>query len=116
MTTQRYQEASIHLLDQAESELAAGDMRQASEKGWGAAAQAVKAVCEERGWEHQSHRSLYRAVARLVRESDDSTIRAAFQIANDLHTNFYEDREEAELIAGALIDIRRFVEKLSALP
>ena len=81
MTTQTYQDASRLLLEQAQTELAQGDTRQASEKGWGAAAQAVKAVCEERGWEHQTHRSLYKAVARLVRESgDDSNIRVAFQL------------------------------------
>jgi hypothetical protein len=55
---------------------------------------------------------LYRVVARLVRESGDHSIRAGFQIANDLHTNFYENREEPELIAGALSDIQLFVDKL----
>ena len=49
MATQSDQEASIHLLNQAQLELAADDIRQASEKAWGAAAQAVKAVCESRG-------------------------------------------------------------------
>ena len=112
MTTQRYQDASLHLLQQAHRELDVGDVRQASEKGWGAAAQAVKAVCDARDWEHHSHRSLYQAVARLVKESGDDDIRAAFQIANDLHINFYEDREDAELIAGALVDVQRLVEKL----
>jgi hypothetical protein len=44
MTTQAYHEASMVLLEQAEAELAVGDARQASEKGWGAAAQVVKAA------------------------------------------------------------------------
>ena len=34
MTTQKYREASRYLLAQARSELDAGDVRQASEKGW----------------------------------------------------------------------------------
>ena len=38
MTPPTYQTASRHLLAQAGVELAAGDTRQASEKGWGAAA------------------------------------------------------------------------------
>ena len=33
MTTQKYREDSRHLLNQARRELAAGDVRQASEKG-----------------------------------------------------------------------------------
>ena len=36
MTTQTYQAASRQLLAQARTEPAAGDLRQASEKGWGA--------------------------------------------------------------------------------
>ena len=38
MTTQKCRESSRHLLSQARSELSTGDVRQASEKGWGAAA------------------------------------------------------------------------------
>ncbi len=37
-----YREASHELLAQARTELAAGDLRQAAEKGWGAAAQITK--------------------------------------------------------------------------
>ena len=44
MTSSTYQAASGHLLRQAREELVAGDVRQASEKGWGAAAQIVKAI------------------------------------------------------------------------
>ena len=46
MTTQAYQQASQRFLDQAKQELAAGNLQQASEKGWGAAAQMIKAIAE----------------------------------------------------------------------
>ena len=49
MATQKYQQQSRHLLTQALRELDQGDLVQASEKGWGAAAQMVKAVAEQRG-------------------------------------------------------------------
>ena len=55
MTTEKYREDSRRLLDQARRELETGDVRQASEKGWGAAAQIVKAVAEKRGWRHRGH-------------------------------------------------------------
>ena len=42
MTTQTYQQASQRFLAQAKEELAAGDLLQASEKGWGAAAQMLE--------------------------------------------------------------------------
>ena len=46
VTTQAYQQASQRFLDQAKQELATGDLLQASEKGWGAAAQMIKAIAE----------------------------------------------------------------------
>ena len=49
MTTQKYQRDSRPLLTQVRSESAMSDVRQASEKGWGASAQIVKAVAEGRG-------------------------------------------------------------------
>ena len=49
MTTGTYSHRSDTLIAQAGIELAAGDVTQASEKGWGAAVQMVKAVAEQRG-------------------------------------------------------------------
>ena len=60
MAAQTYQTASRHLLVQACEELAAGDARQVSEKGWGAAAQIVKSVAEQRGWEHRNYAALFK--------------------------------------------------------
>ena len=44
MTTEKYQLAGRRFLTQARRELAEGDLAQASEKGWGAAAQVLKAI------------------------------------------------------------------------
>ncbi len=55
MVTQKYNTAGRQLLDQARAELYQGDIRQASEKGWGAAAQMVEAVAKSRGWPHRHH-------------------------------------------------------------
>ena len=69
MTTEtHYRSAATQLLAQARQELARGDVRQASEKGWGAAAQAVKAVAEGRGWEHKTHAALFISVDRLDKD------------------------------------------------
>ena len=91
MTTLEYRSASRTLLAQARAELAAGDLRQASEKGWGAAAQMVKAVAQQRGWEHGGHRQLFRIVRLLQDETGNPEIRRLFNTANSLHINFYED-------------------------
>ena len=47
--TLSYQEPSQAFLGKAREELEAGDLEQASEKAWGAAAVMVKAVAEARG-------------------------------------------------------------------
>ncbi|MCY4415462.1 MAG: PaREP1 family protein [Chloroflexi bacterium] len=112
MVTQTYKEASRSLLAQAESELAAGDVRQASEKGWGAAAQMVKSVAERRGWAHRSHASLYNAIAQLVSETGDDEIRRLFAVAGDLHVNFYENWNNADNVAAGLADVQRLLDRL----
>ena len=88
--------ASGQLLRQAREELAAGDVRQASEKGWGAAAFMLKAIAEQRGWEHGKHRRLSRVASRLRAETGDRDIYRWYQVADALHGNFYEDETVPE--------------------
>ena len=64
MATRKYQQDSEYFLAQAGRELAAGDLPQASEKGWGAAAQILDAVAKQRGWEHNRHRHYLRITGR----------------------------------------------------
>lgn len=115
MTTETYQQGSLTLLAQAREELATGDTRQASEKAWGAAALAIKAVCEERGWVHQSHRALLSAAAQFAREAEDPEMRQDFLSASALHTNFYEDEQEADMVQEGIHNVARFVDKLNQL-
>ncbi len=112
MVAQTYLAASRELLARGREELARGDVRQASEKGWGAAAQIVKATAEQRGWEHRNHAALYIAVRRLADELGDEEIRRLFDVANALHVNFYENWNNAENVAGSLDDVERFLDKL----
>ena len=116
MTIQRYESACQELFTQAEAELAAGDARQAAEKGWGAAAQAVKAVCESRGWDYHSHYLIRRAVERLSVEAEDENLYPLFDSAQNLHKNFYEDFYNLVEVGESLARVRRFIDKLDALP
>ena len=103
-------------LARARTYLAAGDLLQASEKGWGAAAQTVKAAAEQRGWRHQSHGDLFQIVKRLADESTDSSIHALFHSANALHQNFYEGLMTRESVAVGLEQIEEFVRRLDRSP
>ena len=115
MVAQTYKAASRFLLSQGESELARGDTRQASEKGWGAAAQMVKSVAEQRGWEHRNHAALYNVISRLVAETGDDEIRRLFAVAGNLHVNFYENWDNAPNVAAGLQDVRHFLDKLEPM-
>ena len=115
MVAQTYQTASRHLLAQAREELAAGDTRQASEKGWAAAAQIVKSVAEQRGWEHRNHAALFNVISRLVAETGDDDIRDLFYVAVSLEANFYENWDNAANVAGDLVDLELLLDKLEPL-
>ena len=117
MTTQRYQQASQRFLTQARQELAAGDLPQASEKGWGATAQILKAIAEQRGWEHNRHRHYHRIISRIRAETGDGDIRRLFNTASALHENFYEDDMHPDDVADGLNDVAALLTKLQlALP
>ena len=115
MTTQTYQQASQRFLAQAKQELTAGDLQQASEKGWGAAAQILKAIAEQRSWEHSRHRHYHRIVSRLRSETGDGDIAHLFAVASVLHENFYENVLPPDEIAENLDDVQALLSKLKPL-
>jgi hypothetical protein len=112
---QTYRDASRKLLAQGYAELEQGDTRQASEKGWGATAQMLKSIAEQRGWEHKGHRLIRRVASRLADETGDLDTRRLYRVADSLHTNFYEDLDTVEDVAAGLEDIRRFLGILEPL-
>ncbi len=118
MTTARtghYSDLSAEYLRKAQAHLAEGDLTQASEKGWGAAAVAVKAVAEARGLRHEGHRELWRALEQFADETGDGELRAQFGLAGALHTNFYEAWLGVETVEDYLGHVERLVGKLGAL-
>ena len=114
-TVETHTETSQILIRQAEDELRNGDRLQASEKGWGAAAHAVKAVAERRGWRYSSHAMLIGIVRRLAVESGGQEIRRLFDVAATLHTNFYEHWMIEEDVEQRLEDVKELLELLRPL-
>ena len=114
-TATDYQAGSRAMMAQSHVELAAGDLQQASEKAWGAAAQMLKAVAQARGWEHDRHRHLHRIASRLRAETGDRDIYRVFNTAGALHENFYENQMAVQDIDEALQDIERLLDKLEAI-
>ena len=114
-TAEEYRTASTTLYDQAMTELEAGDLRQASEKLWGASAQSLKSLAERRGWRHGSHAHFYNIVRRLEAETEDPDLVQQFAVANELHINFYENWLDEEQIRRRASLVREFVGRLADL-
>ena len=110
-TWQEHLGISLRFRDQGFAEIESGDLLQGSEKLWGAAAHAVKAAAEQRGWKHNGHAYLHRVVNEIVAENGDRRLNDAFQAANRLHINFYENtlgRDQIDDIAqivSTLVDM-----------
>ena len=113
-TTAHRGQSRIFLV-QAREELAKGDVPQASEKGWGAAAQMLKAIAQERGWRHRSHRDLYRINRALRLETGDPALSADYSAASSLHSNFYEIEYESDTVEDYLLQAERLVARLEGL-
>ena len=116
MTTRSdyHTDTANEFLTKARAHLAEGDLMQASAKGWGAAEQIVKAVAENRGWDHATRGDLYRAVHRLVDLSADSELQRLFLSANALHQNFYEGDMQAATVAVGIHHAEQFAAALES--
>ena len=106
---------SRQFLRQAQEEFAQGDRLQASEKAWGAAAHAVKAVAQQRGWQHDGHRYLYEAIDKVYYETGDSEILVLFKAANSLHMNFYENWQTDNSVQDGIEHVEVLLKKLEPL-
>jgi len=110
-----YIEAARGLLAQAREELEKGDLRQASEKIWGACALAIKAhALAKKSVKLESHRDLWVYKNEVARELGD-WVRAAFLKADSMHKNFYEGLATREDVEDSLKEVEKLVSAVSEL-
>ena len=111
--SEAYVEASKSLLEEARGELEKGDVRQAAEKLWGAAALAIKAYAAWReGKRLASHGELWRYKDVVAAELGE-WVRDAWNAGNAMHVNFYEGWATREQVVSALKKVSRLVEELT---
>ena len=113
--SERYAELSRHFIGKADEYLRAGDRVQASEKGWGAVAEAIKSIAEQRGWNHQGHRLLNDVAFQLSVEWHRPDVRILFDAMEKLHINFYEDNMKLDAIAASVGDAKTLLRELETL-
>lgn len=114
-TGNKYNAMSRDFMARAEDYLRQGDLVQASEKSWGAAACALKSIAEQRGWQHQSHSLLYDISNQVVEELGRPDLRDMFQSAKSMHQNFYENWESEEGVEYAVGRIKEYLSELESV-
>ena len=113
--SERYAELSHHFIAKADEYLQAGDRVQASEKGWGAVAEAFKSIAEARGWNHQSHRILNDVAYQLTEEWRRNDVLSMFDAVEKLHINFYEDSMEMDEMISRIRIAKNLIQELMVL-
>ena len=106
---------SRQYIARADEYLRAGDRVQASEKGWGAVAEAMKSIAEDRGWNHQGHRLLNDVAYQLTSEWSRPDVRRLYDAMEKLHINFYEDNMGLDAIADSISDAKTLISELEEL-
>ena len=103
---------SRELLAKAWEELDAGDLQQASEKAWGAAALALKAAAEKRRWFNDADWKLGRIAGILSLELDDPSIMGGYAVTREAHYNYYHHEFGAWQIAAHIECAARMISSL----
>ena len=102
-------------LTKSDGYFAEGDVLQGSEKLWGAAAHAVMAVAQERGWDYGSHYAIRQVALRLADEMEDERISLGLGVAEKFNANLYHNfMEDSELDMNRPL-AQRFVERILSL-
>ena len=104
-------------LGRSKNYLADGDLHQASEKGWGAAAHIIKAVAAANGWEYEHHDHFSRVVMNARQRYRQPGLREMSRSAEALHVNYYKRRDllNADLIREDIQEVENMVSVLGPL-
>ena len=114
-TPDDYSYLSRRFVDHARQELARGHRLQASEKVWGAANQALKAVAARRGWRHDGQRNVYAIARQLAAEQQRPDYSGKLMEARGIHFNFYENDLEYDQIEEGINSVEQYLSDLEAL-
>lgn len=115
----RYLQLSRKYFRQAQEELDRGDLTQASEKAWGAAAEALKALASIRGWNHKSHPFLRDIATHTYMEFGRPRIIELFDILEWAHFNYYEhrlDNDDVQMRVGQSRELIDLLEEIRNSP
>ncbi len=103
---EKYFRLAKKYLGEAKKYLREGNLRQASEKYWGAMAEAIKGWSEFLGLRHNGHAFIRENSEQIFEMLNRKDLEEAFYAAEALHVNFYEDRYSRKRVgrAGRMIE------------
>ena len=112
-----YETQSQEFLAYSRDFLAAGNLHQASEKGWGAAAHMAKAVASAQGWQYETHADFSQVMLQASRLADNPQIRELRGVLNELRQNYYKRKRhfDADAISSDLETVAKLLEILHPL-
>ena len=115
-TVDYHKERSWHFLELVDGEVERCEMEEAGNKLWGAAAHAIKAVAEKRGWPHGAHRDLEDAVMRLIDDEGAPAILFTYYTsASWFHSRFYGGPPDESMIDHGKVQMADFIRLLEGL-
>ena len=113
-----YRQQAYYFLEKSQEYLAEGDLHQASEKGWGAAAWMAKAVAVTQDWEYERHEQFNVVLRNARNATGDDRLPALRGAANELHGNFYTrkrflDTQDIGQSLDGMADLLEILESLT---
>ena len=112
-----YRQQSREFLAKGRGYLANGDLHQAAEKGWGAAAWMAKAVAEAQGWQYSRHDEFFTVMYQAQDITGESRLENLRRVANELHGFFYTRKIflRPDVISGNLDQVELLLDLLQPL-
>lgn len=104
---------------EAREELESGNRLQAGEKAWGAVAQHLKIIGDDRGWNHSSHRQLESIGQHIRAEYPDYSsgdfVAAMSDAYHKGHKNFYENWLDTDEVEETVDGVERILPVLESI-
>ena len=109
-------QSAKEFLERSKSYLAEGDLHQASENGWGAAAHIIKAVAAANGWEYEHHDQFSSVVMNARQRYRQPSLREMSRAAEALNVNYYNRKEllNSDLVREDIGDVEQMVQCAAA--
>ena len=112
-----YRQQSREFLAQGREYLANGNLHQAAEKGWGAAAWMAKAAAQAQCWQYSRHDEFFTVMYQAQDFTGDTRLENLRRAANELHGFFYTRKIflRADVIERGLDDAQLLLDILQPL-